>query len=317
MSSPAAVQSGAMPAGKPERSSRGRIRHAAARDPIGLVALIIGVIIVLAALLAPVLPLVSPTLIAAPPRLAPSWQHWLGTDQFGHDVLSRIVWGSRSTLAVAALSTVLAAVIGVPLGILAGYIPRWFSAGLIMRCSDVLLAFPGLMLALLVVSVLGAGNRTLVIAIGISFIPIFARFAFTSSRSVREQDYVAAARVVGCSPFRIMRSHVLPILETEILVLVSSAIGWAVLLAATLSFLGFGVAPPAPNWGSDLAAGEDYLVQAWWISATAGAAITLVILVSTYIGDFIAGLIDPARLGQNRRRIEGATVPGEAPVTVR
>jgi peptide/nickel transport system permease protein len=128
---------------------------------------------------------------------------------------------------------------------------------------------------------------------------------------------VAAATVVGCSTFRIMRSHVLPVLETEILVLISSAIGWAVLLAATLSFLGFGVAPPAPSWGSDLAAGEDYLVQAWWISATAGAAITLVILVSTYVGDFIAGLIDPARLGQRRRRVEGATVPGEAPATVR
>lgn len=283
-----------------------RFRLAARLDPLGLVATVLALLLVLTALLAPLLPLPNPANLVAPAQQAPSLHHLFGTDQLGRDMLSRTIWGARHTLVTAVLSTALAAALGTPLGILAGYISGWAS-GTMMRVMDVLLAFPGLLLALVVVTILGPGVTTVVLAVGISFTPVFARVGYGPTRSIRAQDYIAAARAVGCSPLRVIRRHVLPVLASEIIVVVSSAIGWTTLLAATLDFLGFGIRPPTPDWGADLAAGVQYLGQAWWISAAPGIAITITILVANYLGDFLASMADPDRLSKRRSKIKETT----------
>jgi len=177
----------------------------------------------------------------------------------------------------------------------------------VMRVMDILLAFPGLLLALVIVTVLGPGVTTVVVAVAISYIPIFARVAYGPTKSVRAQDYISAAKVVGCRPVRIVGRHVLPVLSSELIVVISSAIGWTTLLAATLDFLGFGIRPPSPDWGADLSAGVQYLGQAWWISAAPGIAITVTILIANFMGDFLASLTDPARLRQDRGKIKDTT----------
>jgi peptide/nickel transport system permease protein len=283
-----------------------RFRLAARHDIVGLVAAVIALILVLLALLAPLLPLPNPVNIVGPAQQAPSWHHLFGTDELGRDVFSRTIFGARHTLATAALSTALAAVIGTPLGILAGYLSKWPS-GVMMRIMDILLAFPGLLLALVVVTILGPGVTTVVLAVGISFVPVFARVGYGPTRSIRSQDYIAAARAVGCSQLRIVRRHVLPVMASEIIVVVSSAIGWTALLAATLDFLGFGIRPPTPDWGADLSAGVQYLGTAWWISAAPGIAITVTILVANYLGDFLAGMVNPDRLTRRRTEIKETT----------
>jgi ABC-type dipeptide/oligopeptide/nickel transport system permease subunit len=285
---------------------RARLGLAARRDPVGCVATVAALLLVLMALLAPLLPIAAPASLVGNGQLHPSGAHLLGTDQLGRDVLSRTIFGARHTLVTAVLSTALAAALGTPLGVLAGYLARWPS-GVVMRIMDVLLAFPGLLLALVIVTILGPGVTTVVFAVGISYTPIFARVVYGPTKSVRAQDYIAAARVVGCRPQRIIRKHVLPILSSELIVVISSAIGWTTLLAATLDFLGFGIRPPAPDWGADLSAGVQYLGQAWWISAAPGIAITITILVANYMGDFLASMTDPDRLRQARVKLKDTT----------
>jgi len=283
-----------------------RFRLAARRDPLGFIAAVAAALLILMALLAPLLPISAPAAIVGTAQAGPSGGHLFGTDQLGRDVLSRIVFGARHTLVTAMLSTALAAAIGTPLGILAGYLTRWPS-GVVMRVMDVLLAFPGLLLALVVVTILGPGVTTVVLAVGISYTPIFARVVYGPTKSIRAQDYIAAARAVGCRPLRIVRRHVLPVLGSELIVVISSAIGWTTLLAATLDFLGFGIRPPSPDWGADLSAGVQYLGQAWWISAAPGIAITLTILIANYLGDFLASMTDPDRLRQRRSKLKDTT----------
>lgn len=289
-----------------QAAARARFALAARRDPVGLAATVAAALLVLTALAAPLLPLADPAALVGTGQLHPSGAHLLGTDQLGRDVLSRTVFGARHTLVTAVLATALATAAGVPLGVLAGYLARWQS-GVVMRIMDVLLAFPGLLLALVIVTILGPGVTTVVFAVGISYVPIFARVAYGPAKSVRAQDYISAARVVGCGPLRIVGRHVLPVLSSELIVVISSAIGWTTLLASTLDFLGFGIRPPSPDWGADLSAGVQYLGQAWWISAAPGIAITVTILIANYMGDFLAAMTDPGRLRQARGKIKDTT----------
>lgn len=268
-------------------------------DATGRVVCGLAVGLLLVTVLAPLLAPYEPAAIVGPPREAPSGNFLFGTDHFGRDVLSRTLFGARQTLVIAVLSALGAALVGVPLGMLAGYAGRWGGA-VIMRSMDVLLAFPGLLLALVVVTVRGPGMVTVILAVAVSFAPVFARVIFGSTQRVRGQEYVAAARVVGCGPLRIMSRHVLPVVLTEVVVLLSSAIGWTTLLAATLNFLGFGVRPPTPEWGADLGAGAAYLSQAWWISVAPGLAITITILLANFLGDVMASLLEPAEATPSR-----------------
>jgi peptide/nickel transport system permease protein len=257
----------------------------------GLLICAVSAVFVLVVLLAKWLTPYSPTDILATARLGPSFQHLLGTDQLGRDVFSRMLFGGQQTLLMAAASTVIAAAIGVPLGIFAGYVGKW-RATVTMRLMDILLAFPGLLLALIIITIGGAGIGTTILAVGVSFIPVFARVVYGTTQRIRAEEYIAAAQVVGCSTLRIMVRHVIPVVMTEVLVLVSSAIGWTALLCASLNFLGFGVAPPTAEWGADLGAGSKYIGQAWWISAAPGIAITITILLANFLGDYFAKVLD-------------------------
>jgi ABC-type dipeptide/oligopeptide/nickel transport system permease subunit len=207
-------------------------------------------------------------------------------------MLSRVVWGARLTLLAALVGVAISTGLGVPLGLVAGYSTRWVSF-VIMRAMDVLLAFPGLLLALLIVTILGAGLGSIMVAIGISFIPVFTRVIYGSTLAARELDYVLAARALGAGPLRIMARQILPNVVSHIIVIASSAIGWAILTATTLNFLGFGVHLPTPEWGADLAAGRDWLGVAWWICTFPGLAMTVTILAANYLGDHVAAVLEP------------------------
>jgi peptide/nickel transport system permease protein len=195
-------------------------------------------------------------------------------------------------LVASLLGVVLATLAGVALGVVAGVAPRWLNS-VIMRIIDVLLALPVLLIALILISVAGAGIPSIVIAIGVAFTPGFARIVEASVRTLRSVEYVQAARVMGSTGARTSFRHLIPNLLTEVVVLGTSAIGWAVLTATTLSFLGLGVQLPQPDWGSDLAAGANQLSTAWWLSTFPGLAITITILAANFVGDYLMTALDP------------------------
>jgi peptide/nickel transport system permease protein len=277
-------------------------------DRVGAAAVLFIAFVVLVALLAPLISPYDPVHTTSDTLASPTLRHPFGTDQFGRDMLSRVIWGARIILLAPVVGIGISTVIGVPLGLLAGYSTRWMSA-VIMRTMDVMLAFPGLLLVLIVVTIIGSGLLNVMIAIGISFIPVFARVVYGSTLAARGPDSVLAAKAVGCSPLRIMTFHILPNVTTQIIVIASSAIGWAILTATTLNFLGFGVKLPTPDWGADLAAGKDWLQLGWWIATFPGLAITAMILASNYLGDQVAAVFDPqSHWRDNVRRVGGDEV---------
>lgn len=230
---------------------------------------------------------------------APSASHWFGTDQLGRDVFSRTVYGARPVLVASVLGVLLATVAGVIVGIIGGAAPPWIRS-VVMRVVDVLLALPVLLIALILIATVGAGIPSVVFALGVAFTPGFARVVESSVRRLRSVEYVEAARVFGSTGVRTSLRHLLPNLITEVVVLVSSAVGWAILTATTLSFLGLGVRLPAPDWGSDLHAGSSSLSTSWWLSTFPGAAITVTILIANFAGDYVMTALDP-RGGRRRR----------------
>lgn len=239
----------------------------------------------------------------------PSPQHWFGTDQLGRDVFGRVLHGARPVLVASFLGVALATLAGVTLGLLGGFAPKFVSS-LVMRVVDVLLALPVLLIALLVMSTLNTGVVSIAIAICIAFTPGYARVVNSSVRRLRTAEYVQASRVFGTSGTRTALRHLVPNLATEVVVLVSSGIGWAVLTATTLSFLGLGVQLPAADWGSDLAAGAPFLATAWWLSTFPGLAITVTILLANFVGDYLAAVLDPR--GGARFRPATLALPGLA-----
>jgi peptide/nickel transport system permease protein len=231
---------------------------------------------------------------------APGLKHIMGTDNFGRDVFSRVVYGARLTFAASLVAIIIAVGIGVPLGLTAGYTGKTTDS-VIMRSMDIMLAFPGILLALAVVAILGNGLVPVEIAVGVSLIPAYVRLVRASVLSAKENLYVEAARVNGCSGWRIAASHILPNVTTPILVLSTTAIGWAVVIAAEINFLNLGVQPPTAEWGADLAASRTYLRQAWWMGAFPGLAIMIVILAANLIGDGLQEALDPRMRGREVR----------------
>jgi peptide/nickel transport system permease protein len=231
---------------------------------------------------------------------APSLQHLMGTDNFGRDVFSRVVYGARLTFAASLVAIVIAVGIGVPLGLAAGYAGRTTDS-VIMRSMDIMLAFPGILLALAVVAILGNGLVPVEIAVGVSLIAAYVRLVRASVLSAKENLYVEAARVNGCSGWRIAVSHIFPNVATPILILSTTAIGWAVVIAAEINFLNLGVQPPTAEWGADLAASRTYLRQGWWMGTFPGLAIMIVILAANLIGDGLQEALDPRMRGREVR----------------
>jgi peptide/nickel transport system permease protein len=225
-------------------------------------------------------------------RKAPSALHWFGTDENGRDILSRIVHGAGASLRAGVISVSIAVMLGVPLGLLAGYRGGWIDA-LISRVTDAMLACPFLILAIAMAAFLGPSLRNAMIAIGLSATPIFVRLARGATMATMVEDYVEAARAVGNPRWRIALRHVLPNIVPPVLVQATLAIAMAIIAEASLSFLGLGQQPPAPSWGSMLNAAQRFLGQAPWMAVFPGLSIFIVVLAFNLLGDGLRDALDP------------------------
>jgi ABC-type dipeptide/oligopeptide/nickel transport system permease subunit len=227
----------------------------------------------------------------------PSWKHWLGTDLQGRDTLSRLIFGSRTALAVGFVSVLAAGFIGISLGLIAGFLGGIISA-VIMRTMDALLSLPGILWALFIASVLGAkGILVVIIALSVATLPGYARVIYSLTLSVKENDYILAAKSLGASSFRIMLRHILPNAFPSMIVLVTLQLGTLILAEAGLSFLGLGIQPPAAAWGAMVADGRRYLLPNPWLSIAPGIAIMLVVFAFNLVGDGLRDALDPRLRG--------------------
>jgi peptide/nickel transport system permease protein len=228
---------------------------------------------------------------------SPSAAHWMGTDNLGRDNLSRIIFGSRVSIQAGVVAVSIAVIIGTLLGVAAGYWRGW-ADDVLMRLCDALWSFPGIILALFIAAALGPGLVNAMIAIGIVFIPVIARLVRGSAMSIREREFVLAAKVLGAADVRIMFSHVLPNVLAPVIVQGSLLIAYAIIVEATLSFLGLGVQPPEPSWGSMLKAAAQYMQVAPWLSFFPGAAIFVTVLGLNLLGDGLRRALDPRLRGR-------------------
>ena len=224
--------------------------------------------------------------------LAPSATHWFGTDDQGRDILSRIIHGSRVTLFVVCLVAVLAAPIGLLVGTIAGYAGGMVDA-VLMRITDIFLAFPRLILALAFVAALGPGIENAVIAIAITSWPPYARMARAETLTIRQTDYIAAVKLIGASPWHIVLKHIMPLCVSSVIVRVTLDMAGIILTAAGLGFLGLGAQPPMPEWGAMIANGRQFVLDQWWVAAAPGAAIFLISLAFNLLGDGLRDALDP------------------------
>ncbi len=265
-----------------------------ARNRLAIVGLAIIVALVLVAIFADALAPYSPYQgdLTRTRLLPPSAAHWLGTDDQGRDILSRIIHGSRITLLVVVLVAILAAPIGLLVGTVAGYAGGWIDAAL-MRVTDIFLAFPRLILALAFVAALGPGIENAVIAIALTSWPPYARIARAETLTVRRADYIAAVELMGASSWRIVFRHIMPLCLASVIVRVTLDMAGIILTAAGLGFLGLGAQPPMPEWGALISNGRLYVLDQWWVAAAPGAAIFIVSLAFNLLGDGLRDALDP------------------------
>jgi peptide/nickel transport system permease protein len=255
-----------------------------------------GIVVALIALLAVTAPLIAPydpiKVSASEALRRPSLEHPFGTDQFGRDILTRVLYGGQISLRIGLISVGIASVSGIVLGLLAGFHGGVVGA-IIMRLIDMLLAFPGILLALAVVGILGPSLVNVMIAVGIANIPHYTRVVRASVLSIKSSVYVDAARVIGCGDQRIMFQHILPNALASVIVLATLGVAGAILTGAGLSFLGLGVQPPTPEWGAMLSGGRDQLRNSWWITTFPGLAIMVTVLAINLLGDGLRDALDP------------------------
>jgi peptide/nickel transport system permease protein len=258
-----------------------------------VVGFILTVLVVGAALTAPVLPIPDPTAVDLDRRLAPpSAAAPLGTDQFGRDLLARVVWGARTSLLIGVASVAVGSVVGTAVGTVAAYF-KGITETALMGIVDMLLALPTILLAMILAALAGPGMGTLIIAIGFATMPTFARIARSAAITVMNQEYVDAARVVGATHVRIVLRHVLPNMAAPLVVLFSLRVAEATLVEASLSFLGIGVQPPTPAWGTMVSEGLPFLQTAPWISIVPSVAVSMMVLGFNLLGDGLRDLLDP------------------------
>ncbi len=222
----------------------------------------------------------------------PSREHLMGLDSFGRDTFSRVIYGSRVSLMVGVIAVLIGGVTGAIMGLMGGYLGGK-TENVVMRLADILMAFPSLIMGLMVLAVLGGGLFNMILAIGIVLAPTFARVAHSSTLSVKQNEYVTAARSVGAGNLRITRLHILPNILSEVVVLASIWVASAIRVEANLSFIGLGVSPPTPAWGSMIRDGTKYLFQAPWVSFFPGMAILITVLAFNLLGDGLRDVLDP------------------------
>lgn len=281
-----------------EVSQRRRMWTAFRRNKTATVGGILAVFIVLVAVLAPLLSPYDPLAQNAVARLSGSTAaHWLGTDDFGRDVLSRIIWGSRISLIIGFFSVVVGLIVGTGMGMVAGYYGGKTET-LIMRAVDVLMCFPDLILAIAVTAVLGSNLVNLIITIAIVMTPRFARLSHGQLLKMKESEYVVAAQAIGARVPRVLVRHIFPNIFGELLVAGTLWVGVAIRLEANLAFIGLGVQPPTPTWGNMIRQGVDVLINAPGISIYSGLSILITILAFNTLGDGIRDMIDPRLRGE-------------------
>ena len=264
------------------------------RNQLAMAGLIIVGILLVVAALAPWIAPHDPFVQNLGNRLKPPGTsgYWLGTDDFGRDILSRIIYGARITLYIIALVAVTAPVLGLLVGTVAGYFGGWIDA-VLMRLTDIFLAFPRLILALALVAVLGPGIENAVLAIALTAWPPYARVARAETLTVRNSDYIAAIRLQGASAPRIIAGHVVPMCLPSVIIRVTLDMAGVILIAAGLGFLGLGVQPPLPEWGLMISSGRKFLFEQWWVATMPGLAIFLVSLGFNLLGDGLRDVLDP------------------------
>ncbi len=260
---------------------------------VAMVAAFFIIILVLTAIFAPWIAPYDPFEVDYALSMAPpSWEHWAGTDIFGRDILSRIIYGARISLAVGLTSVIIGAVVGVALGLVSGFFGG-FLDGFIMRTSDVLFAFPGILLAIAIVAILGPGLVNVVVAVSVFSMPTFARIVRGSTLSIKESLYVKAARSTGASRRRLMFVHIMPGTLSGVIVFFTMRIGTSIITASSLSFLGLGAQPPTPEWGAMLSESRDFIGVADHMTIFPGIAIFLTVLFFNLLGDGLRAAIDP------------------------
>jgi peptide/nickel transport system permease protein len=291
----------AAPAPPPAQAAMPRgaaLRRGLRANPLLVLGAVLSLLIVVVALLAPALaPFPGDAGSATHPFTVlrpPSAQHWFGTDNVGRDILSRVIYGTRVSPVVAVFVLLIAAVIGIPLGAVAGYFGGWLDE-VIMRVTDIFLAFPPLLLALAFAAVLPPSLTSLVIAIAVTWWPWYTRLIRGQAASVAGRPYVEACRALGIPARRILLRHILPNSITPLIVQVSLDFGGVILTASALSFLGLGAQDPTPDWGLMVAEGQNYFTTAWWVVTFPGLAILLIAFAFTLLGDGLRDLLDPKR----------------------
>jgi peptide/nickel transport system permease protein len=263
------------------------------RNPLGVVGLVIVVLLLLCAAFAPLLATHDPYLPSLGDRLAaPSATYWLGADELGRDIYSRVIFGSRLTLLIVALVIVTSAPIGLIIGAVSGTVGGWVDV-IFMRVTDVFLAIPKLLLALAFVAALGPGIVNAALAITLTAWPPYARLARAEALVVRNSDYVNAVRLAGASEFRIIVFHVIPMCLSSVIVRMTFDMAGIILTAAGLGFIGLGAQPPLPEWGAMISTGRKFIFDQWWVATVPGIAIFTVSLGFNLLGDAMRDLLDP------------------------
>ena len=265
------------------------------REPLGMFGLLILTLLTVLTLGAPWIAPYEPNAIDVHARLlSPSWEHWLGTDQLGRDIFSRVLYGGRVAMKVAFAAISVALLVGIVLGMLAGYGPRWLDRCLMVGL-DTLRAFPTIMFALAIVALVGPSLNTVIGVIILASIPGYARIVRTQTLALRERDFILAERAMGASTARILGKHILPNIAAPLLVLASMDVPVVVGIEAGLSFLGLGVRPPTASWGSILNDGYAYLRNSPWPIIAGGIPLVLVTLGFTFLGESLRDILDPKR----------------------
>ena len=266
-----------------------------ARDPAALLGLALIALLVVGALFAPLLATHPDDVVELHPakRLTPpGGEHWLGTDRMGSDIYSRLLFGARITIAIGVIAVGASLLIGVPVGLVAGYYHNWVS-DLLMRVSDIFLAVPQVVLAIAIAQTLGPSLPNVILALSVTYWPWFARVVYAETRTLEKAVFVESTQALGASPIRLVALHVLPNIASPIIVRASIGMGFTILTAAALGFLGLGPPPPTPEWGRTIAEAREFLPDAWWYATAPGLAIFLTVMGFNLLGDGLRDVLDP------------------------